>query len=435
MRDEQDQASVNNKISGAKLPKLPITKFNGKFESWLSFWGKFNSEIDSANLPTLTKFAYLKELLEESIRADIDGLPFTEEGYSKAKDILEAKYGQTSEVVNAYVQNIMSLPVISGANPKKINDFYKQLRYNMQSLETMGKLADVIGNVRSTLDKLKGIKSDLVRGNKGWQDWSFTDLLEQLKNWRDIHPIEQDTVEKPNQSKSPFKRSPFFHTRDSEHETSSLVCVYCENNMHKSVDCTKVVSVDNRKKILARKGRCFNCTGTQHQAASCRSKSKCKKCNRKHHISICGESPPGEQLLTAQHSNNNTIVYPVVIVNVEGVKCRALLDTGAGSSYASAALLDKLPKRESKRETRKVEMMLGTTTREMELQTINVKANSGQFSMAVEVTKVAKGELVSLDNPQYQQIIDGNPHLKGVVMEDTDSKERLPVHIILGASE
>jgi hypothetical protein len=305
----------------------------------------------------------------------------------------------------------------------------------MQSLETMGKLADVIGNVRSTLDKLKGIKSDLVRGNEGWQDWSFTDLLEQLKNWRDIHPIEQDTVEKQNQSKSPFKRSPFFHTRDSEHETSSLVCVYCENNTHKSVDCTKVVSVDNRKKILARKGRCFNCTGTQHQAASCRTKSKCKKCNRKHHISICGESPPGEQLLTAQHSNNNTIVYPVVIVNVEGVKCRALLDTGAGSSYASAALLDKLPKRESKRETRKVEMMLGTTTREMELQTINVKANSGQFSMAVEVTKVAKGELVSLDNPQYQQIIDGNPHLKGVVMEDTDSKERLQVHIILGASE
>jgi hypothetical protein len=94
-----------------------------------------------------------------------------------------------------------------------------------------------------------------------------------------------------------------------------------------------------------------------------------------------------QERVTAQHSNNNTIVYPVVIVDVEGVKCRALLNTGADSSYTSAALLDKLPKRESKRETQKVEMMLGTTTREMELQTINVKANSGQFSMAVEVTK------------------------------------------------
>jgi hypothetical protein len=183
LKDEQNQANVNSKISGAKLPKLPITKFNGKFESWLPFWGKFKSEIDSTNLPVLTKFSYLKELLEESIRADIDGLPFTEEGYSKAKEILEAEYGQTSEVVNAYVQNIMSLPVISGANPKKIGEFYKELRYNVQSLETMGKLADVKGNVRSTLEKLKGIKADLVRGNEGWQNWSFINLLEQLKKW------------------------------------------------------------------------------------------------------------------------------------------------------------------------------------------------------------------------------------------------------------
>ena len=212
----------------------------------MPFWGKFKSEIDSTNLPVLTKFSYLKELLEESIRADIDGLPFTEEGYSKAKEILEAEYGQTSEVVNAYVQNIMSLPVISGANPKKIGEFYKELRYNVQSLETMGKLVDVKGNVRSTLEKLKGIKADLVRGNEGWQNWSFVDLLEQLKKWRDIHPTEEN-IEKQR----PFKRSPFFYTRDTENETSSRACVYCENTTHKSVDCTTVASLDNRKKILA----------------------------------------------------------------------------------------------------------------------------------------------------------------------------------------
>jgi hypothetical protein len=44
------------------------------------------------------------------------------------------------------------------------------------------------------------------------------------------------------------------------------------------------------------------------------------------------------------------VTHPVVIVEVEGVKCRALLDTGAGSSYSSAALLDRIPKRPSKKE-------------------------------------------------------------------------------------
>ena len=428
---DEGHANQNNKLSGAKLPKLPITKFNGTYEAWLPFWGKFSSEIDSASLPTLTKFSYLKELLEPSIREGIDGPPFTEEGYLAAKEMLKAEYGQDSEIVNAYIKNIMSLPVITGTNPKKIDEFYRQLRYNVQSLDTMGKLADVKGNVRSTLDKLKGIKSDLVRGHEGWQDWGFKDLLAQIKIWREIHPVEENTSD----ARSGKQKTPFFHTRDLEHETAARACVYCEENTHKSVECTKVANAENRKKILARKGRCFNCTGSQHQAANCKSKSRCRKCKRKHHTSICDETPPQEKLLTAQSNCENTVVYPVVIVDVEGVKCRALLDTGAGNSYASAALLDRLSKRESKRETKKIEMMLRTTTREMEQQAITVKGISEQFSMPIEVTKVEKGELVLLDNPNYRDLIHSYPHLKGVTMSDTDTKAKLPVHLILGASE
>ena len=68
-----------------KLPKLTISKFNGKIEGWLSFWGKFSSEIDSSNLAPLTKFGYLKELLKKHVRNDIEGLSFTEEGYENDK--------------------------------------------------------------------------------------------------------------------------------------------------------------------------------------------------------------------------------------------------------------------------------------------------------------------------------------------------------------
>ena len=72
-------------------------------------------------MAAVTKFAYLKDLLEPKVRAGIDGLPFSSEGYERAKNILRNKYGKTSEIVNAYVQNIMGLPVISGANPARIH--------------------------------------------------------------------------------------------------------------------------------------------------------------------------------------------------------------------------------------------------------------------------------------------------------------------------
>ena len=61
-----------------------------------------------------------------------------------------------SEVMNTYVVNIMSLPVINGRDPVKVNEFYKNLRYNVQSLDTLGRLSDVKGNVRATLDLIKG---------------------------------------------------------------------------------------------------------------------------------------------------------------------------------------------------------------------------------------------------------------------------------------
>ena len=90
-------------------------------------------------------------------------MPFSTEGYERAKNILARTYGQTSEVVNAYVENIMCLPTISGTHPARIHDFYEKLLFNVQSLETMGKLREVSGYVRMTIDRLPWIRGDLVR--------------------------------------------------------------------------------------------------------------------------------------------------------------------------------------------------------------------------------------------------------------------------------
>lgn len=80
----------------------------------------------------------------------VKGLPFTSEGYERAKSILQTKYGKTSEVVNAHIQRIMDLPTINNSSANKINDFYEVLINSVQSLETMGKL----GQFRATSERL-----------------------------------------------------------------------------------------------------------------------------------------------------------------------------------------------------------------------------------------------------------------------------------------
>ena len=157
-----------------KLPKLVITKCNGALENWLAFWNKFEAEIDKTGLPAVTKFAYLKELVEPRVRKGIDGLPFTFEGYERAKNTLQTNYGQTSEIINTHVENIQGLPVISGTHPTKIHDFFETLLYNVQSLETLGKTSDYKALVRGVLTKLPGIKAALrSSGETGLENVGF----------------------------------------------------------------------------------------------------------------------------------------------------------------------------------------------------------------------------------------------------------------------
>ena len=287
------------KSPNAKLPKLTITKFDGTFERWLPFWNEYKAEIDSTDLPFATKFAYLKELLDPKVRSDIDGLPFTTEGYARAKNILQSEYGRESEIVHAYVNNIMGLPSISDSNTKKIDEFYKKLLYNVQSLETLGKLRDVSGNARTVLDKLKGIKADLVRGQEGWQNWDFAQLIQALKRWKEINPIE---IEK-RLPKEGRRRERNYQARDDV-----VLCVYCDAKDHKSVKCNKVVTPAERKRILGLKRLCFNCTGSKHRAADCRSRASCQHCQHKLHSSICDK--PSEKMMTSPTANSPTANSP-----------------------------------------------------------------------------------------------------------------------------
>lgn len=56
----------------AKLPKLTITKFDGTYKDWPRFWGQFTETIDKTSVPPITKFSYLRELLDFKVKRTID---------------------------------------------------------------------------------------------------------------------------------------------------------------------------------------------------------------------------------------------------------------------------------------------------------------------------------------------------------------------------
>ena len=143
MREEfqvREEAKADNVNSKVKLPKLFITRFNGTHLDWFRFWNQFESDIEKSELSPVSKFSCLKELVSHKVQSLIDGLPFTNEGHARAKNILVKKYGKHIVVANAHVQNIMSLPHINNSNPYKIHECSEKLLSCVQALETMGKL-------------------------------------------------------------------------------------------------------------------------------------------------------------------------------------------------------------------------------------------------------------------------------------------------------
>ena len=129
------------------------------------------------------------------------------------------------------------------------------------------------------------------------------------------------------------------------------------------------------------------------------------------------------------------VCHPIVLVKVNGVTCRALLDTGATVSYASGYLLDRLKLRPTRMHTRRIQTIVGVVTKRSEIFKVQANYMEEKYVIPLSVMRIDRAELLSVENPNYAVMISKYPHLKGVYMEDTDLKKMLPVHVILGASD
>ena len=425
----------------AKLPKLVISKFEGSCMDWPRFWGQFTEAIDKSSIPPITKFTYLCELLSPKVKRCVEALPFSPEGYNRAKAVLQDKYGKESEIIKCYVKEIIDLPQITSSNPRKVAEFSDKLTYCVQALETMNKLSLINGNVSMTLEKLSGIRGDLVRTDPDWESWDFVRLVESLRQWlRRNPPTPHDETYRDNRRK-------LFQARE---EFQVKGCIYCGDPAHKAVQCDKITDVSERRRILAKRGLCFNCATRPHRAAVCPSKSSCTICNRRHHTSICDQtknnddSPgnnqpqqtskgPVKKLMTDGVCGEG--IFPVVVIKVNGITCRALIDSGASSSYASAKLINLLNVKPSEIKRQRVDMLMSSCSSVLESYDVNISATDESYHMNVKVTKVEKGQLLSINNPEYRKLKQRYEHLKSVQIDDHDTKQQLPVHVILGSGE
>ena len=201
------------------------------------------------------------------------------------------------------------------------------------------------------------------------------------------------------------------------------------------MNCDNVQSIEETKKIHADKSLCFNCTSAKHRASDCQSRNTRRICNGKHHTSICYKKERREPGTTANLIGDSSVIHPVLVITVGGYKCRSLLDSGASHSYTSSTAINLIKAKAKSTSLRKIAMLTGVETRSVQVFEVVMRSVTGDFTLNVNVTKIENGELLTLDNPRYSDLLNNHPYLRGVAMEISDTKAHLPAHLIIGAND
>ena len=117
--------------------------------------------------------------------------------------------------------------------------------------------------------------------------------------------------------------------------------------------------------------------------------------------------------MTTTSVERKGVVYAMVTVDMNGVKCRALMDTEAGSCFASSTLLDCLHLRPIRQQLNRIEVMFGTSKKVIDIYGLQIPSINGKFTLKAEVNKVDRKELLALENQKCKEIVAQFSHFEG----------------------
>jgi len=139
--------SSSNGRPDAKLPKLVLPTFSGDVLQWQSFWDQFEATINASALPTITKFTYLRSLLEGEALEVIQGLTLSEVHYAAACELLKQRFGRKERIIFTHIQDLLGISLLGHRTPgnaglRKLQD---TLFGHIRSLEALGISCDKYG--------------------------------------------------------------------------------------------------------------------------------------------------------------------------------------------------------------------------------------------------------------------------------------------------
>ena len=98
------------------------------------------------------------------------------------------------------------------------------------------------------------------------------------------------------------------------------------------------------------------------------------------------------------------------------MKCRALIDTGAGASYVSSKFISLINQKKARTETETMQTLLNTSSKKIPIYSVQISGTKHQFSFQTKLHKLEKSVLVELPDPKYLELQNKYQHLKDLAI-------------------
>lgn len=431
----------------ARLPKLEVRKFGGVISEWQEFWDSFESAIHKNEaLADVDKFSYLRGLLVGPARSAIAGFALTSANYKAATDLLKRRYGKKNAIQRAHINELLNLePIYSERDTHRLRQMYDFAETKHRALEALGVEQDTYAAivVPSLLEKLpEQLRLTITRG-EDHHEWDLERLLQTLG-----HEVE---LREEYNKNTRHARSPRDDKRTTMYAGKETNCAFCLGG-HKHEECKKVTQVSERKRILLKYGRCFNCIRKGHVSKDCKTVVNCKFCKGKHHSCLCCADSPGEgrSSTTAIESHNVESVSSSMHIETGGsvalqtaqaqvagkgnARIRVLFDSASHMSFVTSRVA-----KEFSLETRRKEWLsvntfgqkaMGSNLREV--VGLHLTPVGGGNVLPIEAFVVP--EISTVPNEHLEIVRESYPHLANIWLSDVcRRKEQLEIDVLIGA--
>ena len=302
------------------LPRRRVPVFSGDPLHYCAFIRAFETVIETRELDYAGRLYYLEQHTAGRAQELVQSCLYmkAEDGYVKAKKLLESKFGQKHKIAMAYMDKVTNGPVIKAEDADALEGFAVLLSSCTNTLKAIGhsskfespdSMRKIIERLPPKLQASWRDNADRILNSEA-RDVCIDDisLFVEQKARTLSNPVfgklpclekeKKNCKDRGSRSKSErpagkqLSLVTISETKSALNSSADVLsavhsskknCLFC-NADHNLTECSSFAKVPptDRQEFVMKQRLCFSCLGGGHQSRSCHKRKPCIHCNKRH---------------------------------------------------------------------------------------------------------------------------------------------------------